>query len=127
MTGIGLIYAVLVILAMAAVILCFQNYIGPRFAQYHIGDKTVDYVIMGRFRPVRVSFEDIIEIHSLPFWMIFFTPALNLINRAFFARFVLVRRRCGLFRRVVITPDRADEFVRAVQQRMSNVSPTRLE
>jgi hypothetical protein len=45
-------------------------------------------------------------------------PALHLMNRPF-AQYVLVRRRRGVFRWVLITPDQPEEFVRTIREKIS--------
>jgi hypothetical protein len=74
------------------------------------------YRIAG-FRVWKSSLDDISDIQTISFAGLWATPSLRLMNRPF-ARYVLVRKRSGICRAVVITPDNAEEFVKVVEQRI---------
>ncbi len=105
-------------LALTVIILGAAQILGPRCWKYKLTNDSIEFVMFGRFRVWRASFEDITDIKSVHFVRLFTTFALSLVNRPFFARCVLVRLRRGVFRAVVMTPDQPDDLVKTVRQQI---------
>jgi hypothetical protein len=108
---------ILAVLALVTIVLGFSQIVGPYCGKYRITDNTIEFVICGHLRVWRCSFEDISGIQLVSFALAFILPALHLMNRPF-AQYVLVRRRRGMFRWVLITPEQPQELVRRIQEKM---------
>ena len=104
-------------LVLVIVVLGASQIAGPRCGKYRITDDSIEFVMFGHLRVWRCSFENISDIRLVSFARLLVTPALHLMNRPF-AQYVLVRTRRGVFRSVVITPDRPQEFLRIVQEKI---------
>jgi hypothetical protein len=109
-------------LAPAVIILGAAQILGPRCWKYRLTNDSIEFVMFGKFRVWKSSFEDITDIKPVSFVRLFTTFALSLANRPFFARCVLVRLRRGVFRTVVMTPDQPDDLVQSVRQK-TGISP----
>jgi hypothetical protein len=111
---------ILVALAALLVILLGGGQLaGPHIGKYGITDNSIEYTMFGHFRVWKSSFDDISDVQIISFARLWITPSLRLMNRPF-AQYVLVRKRRGVFRAVVITPNSPEEFVRLVQQRIQH-------
>jgi hypothetical protein len=108
-----------IVAGFALVVIVFggSQLMGPYFGKYAITNDSIEFVMFGKFHVWSATFEDITEIQPISFAQSMFVPALHLMNRPF-AQYVLIRRRSGLFKKVLITPDEPEEFVRAVHQRI---------
>jgi len=104
-------------LVLVTFVLGVSQIVGPHCGKYRITNDSIEFVMFGRLRVWRSSFKDITAIRLISFARLFTILALNLMNRPF-ARYVLVRRRRGIFRAVVITPDQPEDFVKTVKQKM---------
>jgi hypothetical protein len=106
------------ILGLAAFFLAAQ-YGQPFIYGYRLSAEGVEFVVFGAIRVWLVRFSDIALIRDFPVWGLLFGPnarvALYLRNRIF-GRNVLLRRKSGLIRQIVITPGEPAEFVRSVSQ-----------
>ena len=109
------------IVALVGVLLCstllFQ-FTGRYLYNYRITDRGIEVVLIGKFPVMRVGFDNIAEIRvgpatkeMLPFKGIAFG------NRVW-GRTVLVRQKTGLVRRLFITPDNPEQFVRKVREQL---------
>jgi len=109
------------ILGLAAFFLAAQ-YGQPYIWGYRLSAEGVEFVVFGAIRVWLVRFADITIIREFPVWGLFFGPnarvALYLRNRIF-GRNVLLRRKKGLIRQIVITPGEPAQFVRYVATRMA--------
>jgi hypothetical protein len=114
MTTVGNIFAGL---ALVVVVLGASQIAGPYCGKYRITDDAIEFVMFGNLRVWHSSFDDISDIRLVSFARSFVLPALHLMNRPF-AQYVLVRRRRGLFRWVLITPDRPQEIVRTIREKI---------
>ena len=118
-------FPVLVLFVLGAVQL-----LGPVCGQYRIDDATngaasggrIGFVWFARFHVWSCPLADIIDIKTISFGQLFAIrpAALNMVNRPFGRRYVLVRRRLGRFANVILTPDRPEDFVRLVRKAMEN-------
>jgi len=107
-------------LALMVIVLGGSQLAGPRLGKYRITDNSVEFV-MFRTVPVWKSFfDDISDVRIISFAELLITPSFHLMNRPF-GQYVLVRKRRGIFRAVVITPDNPKEFVKLVQQKIRHV------
>ncbi len=112
-----------ILAALAALLVIFLGggqFAGPHLGKYKIADNSIEYTMFGRLRVWEASFDDISEIQIISFSRLWVTPSLRLMNRPF-AKYVLIRKRSGIFKAVVITPDNPEEFVRLVQQRIRHI------
>jgi hypothetical protein len=108
-------------LALLVIVFGVGQIAGPYCGKYRITDDAIEFVMFGNLRVWRCSFEDISDIQPVSFARSFVLPALHLMNRPF-AQYVLLRRRRGVFRFVLITPDRPQELVRMVREKIRNAS-----
>ena len=67
----------------------------------------------------RCRFADVVEVRLVSFSYLLLPAALRLMNRPF-GPYVLVRKKSGIVRRVVITPDDAQGFIAFVRSRMAS-------
>jgi hypothetical protein len=115
-----------IVVALAAVLLCsallFQ-FAGRYVYNYQVTGRGIEIVLFGRFPLKRVPFNNIAEVRvgpttreMLPFKGIAFG------NRVW-GQTVLVRQKTGLVRRLFITPDNPEQFVRKVREQLPPVSP----
>ena len=105
--------------ALSVIVLGASQILGPRFGKYRVADDSIEFVMFGKLRIWKTAFEDIGDIQVISFVRALFLPALHLMNRPF-AQYVLVRRRRGLFRWVLITPDQPQEFIRIVREKIQH-------
>ncbi len=110
-------------LALAVFVVGGSQFLGPRCGKYRITDDSLEFVMFGRFRVWRSSFKDVADIRPVSFFEMQKVLAIGLMNRPF-AQYVLVETRRGIVRRVVITPDHPQEFVRVVRDRIENTRGT---
>jgi hypothetical protein len=104
-------------LALLVVVFGGSQIAGPYCGKYRITNDAIEFVMFGTLRVWHSSFEDISDIRLVSFVRLFVLPALHLMNKPF-AQYVLVRRRRGVFRWVVITPDQPQEFVRIIRDKI---------
>jgi hypothetical protein len=107
---------ILAVLVLLVIVLGGQQLVGPRIGKYRITDTSIQFILFGNWPVWNSSFDDILDIQSISFGRMLIAPSLHLMNRPF-AQYVLVRKRRGIFRTVVITPDDAGKFVKLVQQK----------
>jgi|GEM_PF-4383785 hypothetical protein len=114
-----------ILAGFALIIIVFgaSQIVGPYCVKYRITDDSIEFVMFRNLRVWRISFEDIADIRLVSFARSFIIPALHLMNRPF-AQYVLVRRRRGVFRAVLITPDQPRELVRLVREKIANAPNT---
>jgi hypothetical protein len=115
MTAIGYILAGL---ALLVIVFGASQIVGPYCGKYRITDDAIEFVMFGNLRVWRSSFGDISDIRLVSFARALVLPALHLMNKPF-AQYVLVRKRRGVFRWVLITPDQPAEFVRTIREKIS--------
>ena len=109
-----------ILAALAALLVIFLGggqLVGPHLGKYRITDNSIEYTLFGRIHVWKSSFDDISDIQIISFARLWVTPSLRLMNQSF-AQYVLVRKRRGIFRAVVITPDNPEEFINIVQQKL---------
>jgi hypothetical protein len=112
-----------ILVAMAALLVVFLGggqLVGPHLAKYRITDDFIEYTI-GGLRVWKSPLDEISDIQIIPFAKLWSTPSLRLMNRPF-ARYVLVTKRRGIFRAVILTPDDPQEFVKLVRQKIRPTS-----
>jgi len=107
---------ILVAVALSVIVLGGNQLIGPRLVKYRITNEAIELVLVGNMCIWRCSFDDISDVRLISFLEMMVTPYLHLMNRPF-ARYVFVRKRRGILRGVVITPDNAENFVTLVRQK----------
>jgi hypothetical protein len=107
---------ILAVLVFLVIVLGGQQLVGPRIGKYRITDTSIQFILFGNLPVWKSSFDDILDIQSISFGRMLIAPSLHLMNRPF-AQYVLVRKRRGLFRTAVITPDDAEKFVNLVRQK----------
>jgi hypothetical protein len=112
---------ILAAIALFVIVLGTGQIVGPRSGKYRITGDSIEFVMFGSFRVWRCPFEDITDIRFTSFLGSFFSPALHLMNRPF-AQIILIRRRRGIFRLVLMTPDHPREFVRIIQEKIRSLS-----
>jgi hypothetical protein len=108
---------ILAVLALLIIVLGGSQLAGPHLGKYTITDDSIEFKVFGNFRVWKISFDDISDIQLISFPRMLITPSIRLTNRPF-ARYVLVSKRRGIFRAVLITPDNPEEFINIVQQKL---------
>jgi hypothetical protein len=103
-------------LVLVFVVVGGSQIIGPRCGKYLITDSSVEFVLFGRLRVWAAAFSDITDVRPVSPFEMFTVFAVNLMNRLF-AQHVLIRKRRGILRRAVITPDRPEEFIQIVREK----------
>jgi hypothetical protein len=74
-----------------------------------LGAAAVEIVIFKRFVVFSIPYEEITAVETVSFIEAAFSFSLGWVNRPFGGRLLLHRKR-GLFRRVLVTPSRPEEF-----------------
>jgi hypothetical protein len=118
--------AAYIVSGFALIVIVFggSQLMGPHFGKYAITDNSIEFIMFGKFPVWRANFEDITEIQPISFARSIIVPSLHLMNRPF-GQFVLIRRRSGLFKAVLITPDEPEEFVRTVRRKIGGLTNPR--
>ncbi len=114
MTMIAIVIAGLV---LVTIVLGASQFLGPRCGKYRLSDDAIEFVMFGKLRVWRSYFADISDIRPVSFGTLFVYPALHLMNRPF-GQYVLIFRRRGVFRWVLITPDQPEEVVRFIREKI---------
>jgi hypothetical protein len=82
---------------------------------YRIGPASIDVLLFRRFPIFRIMLVDIVSVRRMTLGDAFFAvTSLRLSNRLYVWP-ILIERKRGLFRKVVITPARPDEFMARVE------------
>jgi hypothetical protein len=89
---------------------------GKYVVKYRITDDSLQYFWFG-LNFWTCPFEDIVDIKIVSFFGVLFAFALNLMCRPF-GPYVLLRRRRGRFKRVLLTPPNAQDFVERVRAKI---------
>lgn len=114
--ALGLLIFVLIIVIMY----CIERF----FYSYRIDDKSIKVRIFGII-PVYTlqleAVEDIKRVSLTDLWHIDIFFSLTLMNM-YTHNFVLIQKKTGLFRKVLITPDNADDFIEIVRQKNANIA-----
>lgn len=115
--GVIMMFPALVLFVLGSV-----QILGPACGRYRITGDAVEFVWFTRFRVWVCPLADVADIQTISFRQLFAIrpAALNMVNRPFGRRYVLVRRRRGRFANVILTPDRPEDFVRLVRKAMEN-------
>jgi hypothetical protein len=80
-----------------------------------LGQLLSTYFIFRRFPIFRIRFEDIVSIRRVGWGDAFFGVTNLRLNNRLYIWPILIERNRGLFKKVVITPARADEFMTKLQ------------
>jgi hypothetical protein len=107
----------LLVLPLLAVIFFGGVQLLSKYAvKYRIADDSLQYFLYG-LRVWKCPIEDIVEIKIVSLFGIFIGWGLNLISRPF-GPYVLLRRRHGRFKKVLLTPPNAEDFVERVRAKI---------
>ncbi|MEI9997340.1 MAG: hypothetical protein WDM91_22285 [Rhizomicrobium sp.] len=88
--------------------------------EYRIADDSLQYFLFG-LRFWTCPFDDILDIKRVSFFGTFIVIGLNLMSRPF-GPYVLLRRRRGCFKLVLLTPPNAESFVKLVRARITTAA-----
>lgn len=111
----------LVALSVLAMIFLGSVQLSAKYTvEYRIADDSLQYFLFG-LRLWTCPFTDILDIQIVSFLGTFIGFGLNLMSRPF-GPYVLLRRRRGRFKSVLLTPPNAKIFVRRVQEKITPVA-----
>ena len=126
MDDLELVFLAFAIPLMPVLMLFLVQTTGRYFYNYRIGRSGIDFLILGAFSSMRIGFRNIAEIKVASFedllfpWKLGTFFAVSAGNRVF-GEIVLIRKRKGFSRVVLITPDNAEDFVRIVRERITQI------
>ena len=78
-----------------------------------LGTAAVEIVVFKRFVIFSIPYEEVATLQRISFVEAIFSFAFGLVNRPF-GGYVLLHRNRGLFRKILVTPGRSDEFCSAL-------------
>jgi hypothetical protein len=93
----------------AAVLLVFQQFFFQYLYDVRLAAAAVEIAIFKRFVVFSIPYEEISAVETVSFVEAVFSFSLGLVNRPFGGLLLLHRKR-GLFRRVLVSPSRSEEF-----------------
>lgn len=111
----------LVIVAFVFFVFGMFHVFGRYFMTYRLSDTHLR--IIGVFAFVSIAYKDITDIAVVPpgtLWRVLLSFDMLRLGNRLWGRAVLIKRRSGLFRQLIITPDSADEFVAQIKTRMGD-------
>lgn len=108
--------------AAAAILICLGWLYSLRYIfQYKVENKTLRIKLFGVFTIRRIPLNEIEELKAVPVWL----PSSRSPISAIFAEAwpswvftrtgVMIRKRTGISRRLILTPERPEEFIRQIQ------------
>ena len=99
-------------------------HIAGRFAfDYRLRPDRIEFVALRFFSIAHITFRDIAQIRKAS-WLDAMSPGVLSLHNRFFCQWLMITRRRGLIRRIMITPGNADEFIEAVRNERSTVEST---
>jgi hypothetical protein len=116
MTNVLLAVLILIIIVLGG----FQIF-GNTVYGCQLNEQSIDFMLLRRFRVWRLRYEDIAEVRPIKFYEMFSLGDLpfGFIGKPF-GKFVALRRKSGLLKVIVVTPDLPETFVSTIQQRLTN-------
>ncbi|MBN7135717.1 hypothetical protein A7A76_13375 [Lysobacter enzymogenes] len=106
---------VLALLVPAGVLLLVR---GVRLYRYELGEHSLSVKLFGKFELVSIRFEDVLEAKVARWWEVTSAGWSPLLLKDRYAlEMVVIKRKDGLYRNVVVTPDNPREFVALITVR----------
>ncbi|MFD0326647.1 hypothetical protein [Lysobacter gummosus] len=114
--------AALIFLVPAGVLLLVR---GVRLYRYELGDRAFSVSLFGRYEIVSIRYEEMAEVTVAKWWELNSAGWWPLLLKDRFAsEVVVIERRGGLQRCVVVTPERPQEFVARIAMRRLEIKRT---
>ncbi|QWP78182.1 hypothetical protein J5226_07235 [Lysobacter sp. K5869] len=105
----------LALLVPAGVLLLVR---GMRLYRYELGERSFSVKLFGRYELVSIRFEEMLELKVAKWWDVTSAGWSPLLLKDHFAlEVVVIKRKDGLYRQVVVTPDNPREFVALIAVR----------
>lgn len=85
---------------------------GVRLYRYELGGRSFSVKLFGKYELISIGFEEIVEINVAKWWDVTsagWSPLL--LKDRFSLEVVVIKRRHGLYRHIVVTPEKPREFV----------------
>ncbi len=97
------------------------------FFNYRIVKDSIQFVLFGKIPMIHIQLADIAEMRKVSFMEATFQKGIEGLfvlrcGNRLWGQIVLIRRKKGIFKRVLITPDNADEFISKIRERIERTS-----
>jgi hypothetical protein len=102
-------------LTLAAVMVIFLHFFPRYLNQYRLSDTEIEFIVFGKVL-WKVPYNEVLSIEPISIGKALLTPSLHFASRPF-SQHVLLRRKKGIFRSVLMTPEKPDEFLSMVRQK----------
>jgi len=109
---------IVAVMVLALIVLGGSQVLGPYCGRYTFDGSCIKFILFGSFRAWEVRVGDIEDIQEISVVSLFITPSLHLMNKPF-GKYVLVRKKNGIIRNIVITPDDVSAFIGSVRQHIT--------
>lgn len=123
----------------AITLIFLMQYLGPFILYYKIGEKSFKIYFLSIVKIGEIKFTDIHEariINIKTIFLIIFSLndlMISYVNRPFgsclfkpFGEYVLLQKKKGFFKRILISPEQPEQFLKLVQQKMEGDSTIEL-
>ena len=113
---------IVTLVAAAIIALALLQLAGPYLYQYRLGDQRFEVKLFGLLPILRIRFSEISEARVMAGPELLNPWAgVRFGNRIFAARPVMIRKKRGLIRSLILTPLNPEEFVAELNRRRSNL------
>ena len=97
----------------------FERYV----INYRIAKDSIQFVLFGKIPLIQIQLANIAEIRKVSFKEATFQRGIEGIlvlrcGNRLWGQIILIRRKKGIFKTILITPDNADEFISKIRERM---------
>ncbi len=97
----------------------FERYV----INYRIEKNSIQFVLFGKIPLIQIQLSNIAEIRKVSFKEATFQRGIEGIlvlrcGNRLWGQIILIRRKKGIFKTILITPDNADEFISKIRERM---------
>jgi len=120
---------ILICLCLGIVVLCAQ-FLWPLIVTYMVTERAIEIRVMKKMRIMRIAFDEIADIHTIPYrdmlpWLNPKSVGWMRLGNRLCATGVLINRKGGIARSIVISPDKSNEFVENIRSKLSQANSTR--
>jgi len=105
------------IFLLVGAMLVYQKFLFQYVYDVRLGAAAVEIIIFKRLVILSIPYEEIVGVERVSFVQAIFSFALGLVNRPF-GEYFLLRRTRGIFRRILVTPNRSDEFYNTLMKQL---------
>jgi len=121
MTPIGIVFFILGGILWAVLVF---HFIGRHFYNYQLAHDALFIKPLGLFKLIKIKYSDILEIKIIPFSranLFFFLLHIRFGYRLWGEGAIMIKKRTGFSRLIIITPDYPKAFIENVQQKMEQL------